>query len=303
LHAIDNHALNKRFIISILLTSLILFAEVIGGILSGSLALLSDAAHVFSDIFALGLSYFALRLAMRPPDDRHSYGWHRAEVLAALVNDISLVVIAVGIGVEAWKRWQAPTQVRSTEMMIIAIIGLVVNLVVAFVLGAHDHGQAESRVKTNLAVRSAFLHVVGDSISSLGVIIAAVLIRFTAKTWIDPLVSVLIAVLILVSAYRVLRSSLHILVEGVPEGLSGNRINETISQLPEVASVHDLHVWNLSSEQVSLSAHVVLTQPGAESREKVLEAIRSVLVSEFNIHHTTIQFEVNPCENGCGGCY
>lgn len=302
MHAFDNRALNKRFIISILLTSLILVAEVIGGIISGSLALLSDAAHVFSDIFALGLSFFALRLATRPPDDRHSYGWHRAEVLAALVNGVSLLVIAIGIAVEAWKRWQAPTQVRSTEMMIIAIIGLVVNLVVAFLLGAHDHDHGESRVKTNLNVRSAFLHVVGDSISSLGVIVAALLIKLTAKTWIDPLVSVLIAVLILVSAYRVLRSSLHILVEGVPEGLSVSRIRAAISQLPEVESVHDLHVWSLSSEQVSLSAHVMLTRSAAESRAEALEAIRAVLGEEFDIHHTTIQFEETACENGCGGC-
>lgn len=302
MHVHNNQALNKRFISSIILTSLILVAELIGGIWSGSLALLSDAAHVFSDILALGLSYFALRLATRPPDDQHSYGWHRAEVLAALVNGASLVVIAIGIWVEAIKRWQSPTEIRSTEMMIIAIIGLVVNLVVALILGGHEHGEETSRVKTNLNVRSAFLHVIGDMISSVGVIIAAILIRLTSQTWIDPLVSVLIGIIILVSAYRVLRSSLHILVEGVPEGLSIQKIKNSIAAIEKVETVHDLHVWNLSSEEISLSAHVILAQDNAAFQEEVLGNIRKMLENDYQIEHTTLQFEVTPCGSGHGGC-
>lgn len=302
MHVHNDQALHKRFITSIILTSLILAAEIIGGIWSGSLALLSDAAHVFSDIFALGLSYFALRLASRPPDDRHSYGWHRAEVLAALVNGASLVVIAIGIWVEAYKRWQSPVEVRSLEMMVIAIIGLLVNVAVAFILGGHDHGESASRVKTNLNVRSAFLHVLGDLISSLGVIAAAILIRLTSQQWIDPLVSILIGVIILVSAYRVLRSSLHILIEGVPEGLSIHKIKSSICTLPEVETVHDLHVWNLSSEQVALSAHVILSDQTGSAQEEVLGRIRDLLEKEYGIHHTTLQLEVTPCGGGHGGC-
>lgn len=302
----DNLGIQKRFVISIILTSLILAAEIIGGIWSGSLALLSDAAHVFSDIFALALSYFALRLAMRPPDDRHSYGWHRAEVLAALVNGVSLLVIAIGIWVEAFKRWQNPIEIRSVEMMIIAVIGLAVNVAVAVILGRHDHPHNEldtPRVqRRNLNVHSAFLHVLGDLISSIGVIIAAVLIRITSDNWIDPLISMIIGIIILVSAYRVTRKSLHILVEGVPEGMSIKKINESIRTIQAVDTVHDLHVWNLSSENISLSAHIVLVSGNTQPPEDVMGEIKALLESEFGIQHTTLQFENVPCGDGHGGC-
>lgn len=301
----NNKTLQKRFVLSIALTSLILVAEVVGGILSGSLALLSDAAHVFSDIFALGLSYIALRLATRRPDDRHSYGWHRAEVLAALVNGVTLIVIAIGIWVEAVKRWQSPLEVRSTEMLIIAVIGLVVNLVVAFILGRDEHNHEHEHVsggKRNLNVHSAFLHVVGDSISSAGVIIAAVLIHYTSANWIDPFVSILIGAIILVSAYRVTRKSLHILNEGVPEGLSFEEVNRSISAVPGVQAVHELHIWNLCSEHVSLSAHVVLMAGQDPEQDEVMSSIRSMLEGEFSITHSTIQLETEPCAAGYGGC-
>lgn len=303
----NNSGIQKRFILSIALTSLILVAEVIGGIISGSLALLSDAAHVFSDVFALGLSFFALRLATRPPDDQHSYGWHRAEVLAALVNGVTLIVIAIGIWVEAVKRWQAPQEVRSTEMLVIAILGLVVNLVVAVILGRgehthnHEHDGANGKER-NLNVHSAFLHVVGDSISSAGVILAAIVIHFTSAYWIDPLVSMLIGAIILVGAYRVTRKSLHILNEGVPEGLSTEKVNQSIRSIPGVQEVHDLHIWNLCSEHVSLSAHVVVKDEIGETDPQLMSKIKSQLDQEFGIAHTTIQFEITPCESGHGGC-
>jgi len=302
----NNQGIQKKFVLSIILTSLILAAEIIGGIWSGSLALLSDAAHVFSDVFALALSYFALRLAMRPPDDQHSYGWHRAEVLAALVNGVSLLVIAIGIWVESFKRWQNPVEIRSMEMMIIAVIGLAVNVAVALILGGHDHHHNELEIhqeKTrNLNVQSAFLHVLGDLISSIGVIIAAILIRITSASWIDPLISVIIGVIILVSAYRVTRKALHILVEGVPEGMSIKKINKAMRSIPAVDTVHDLHVWNLSSENISLSAHVVLSSGNTQPPEQVMGQIKALLESEFDIHHTTLQFENVPCGDGHGGC-
>ncbi len=306
MHTHNNQGIQRKFIISIILTSLILAAEIIGGIWSGSLALLSDAAHVFSDIFALALSYFALRLAARPPDDQHSYGWHRAEVLAALVNGVSLLVIAVSIWVEAFKRWQNPVEIRSMEMMIIAVIGLAVNVAVAVILGGHDHHHDELEVHKekprNLNVQSAFLHVLGDLISSLGVIVAAVLIRITSAYWIDPLISIVIGIVILLSAYRVTRKSLHILIEGVPEGMSIKKINESMRSIPAVDTVHDLHVWNLSSENISLSAHVVLSSDNTKTPEQVMAEIKTLLESEFNIQHTTLQFENIPCGDGHGGC-
>ena len=309
MHTSDTRNTQKRFIFSIALTSLILVAEIIGGIWSGSLALLSDAAHVFSDIFALGLSFFALRLAARPPDDRHSYGWHRAEVIAALINGASLLVIAVGIWIEAVNRWRSPVEIKSTEMMIIAVIGLVVNIVVALILGGHDHDHehthphaGQKKGERNLNVHSAYLHVLGDLISSVGVIVAALLIRLTGARWIDPFISILIGGIILVSAYRVLRRSLHILNEGVPDGLSMREIHQSITSLPEIEAVHDLHVWNLGAEQVALSAHIILQPGGLSQQALVMETVKSVLSTRFGIGHTTLQFEETHCGEGHGGC-
>ncbi|MHB8089198.1 MAG: cation diffusion facilitator family transporter [Anaerolineaceae bacterium] len=317
----ENRSTQKRFIYSIVLTSLILVAEVIGGLISGSLALLSDAAHVFMDIFALVLSFVALKLAMRPPDDQHSFGWYRLEVVAALINGASLFIISIGIWIEAVKRFKSPVEVKSTEMLIIAVIGLVVNLVVAYILGGHDHGHAghnhvhtdeeehnhdhehkKVSKKHNLNVQSAFLHVLGDAISSVGVIIAAVIIHFTKVEWIDPLISIMIGVIIFVSAFRVLKSALHILIEGVPEGLSIKRIKERMSTVNAVKTVHDLHVWNLGSDQVSLSAHVILVDSFENQQSIVMDQLKLLLDEEFHIQHTTIQFEQKPCASGHGGC-
>jgi cobalt-zinc-cadmium efflux system protein len=308
----ENKNIQKRFIYSLILTTLILAAEIIGGIISGSLALLSDAAHVFMDIFALALSFVALRLAMRPPDDQHSFGWHRLEVVAALINGASLFIISIGIWIEAVKRFQNPVAIRSTEMLIIAVIGLIVNVVVAFILGGHDHdheheheGEHEhekTSQKRNLNVQSAFLHVLGDAISSVGVIVAAIIIQFTSIEWIDPLISILIGVIIFISAFRVLRSAMHILLEGVPEGLSIQKINERMSSVDAVKTVHDLHVWNLGSDQVSLSAHVVLKEDRESQMPAVMAELKQLLDEEFHIQHTTIQFENIPCLNGHGGC-
>ncbi|PKO00128.1 MAG: cation transporter [Chloroflexi bacterium HGW-Chloroflexi-4] len=311
----NNGSIQKRFIYSIVLTSLILVAEIIGGLVSGSLALLSDAAHVFMDIFALVLSFVALKLAIRPPDDQHSFGWYRLEVVAALINGASLFIISIGIWIEAVKRFQNPVEVKSTEMLIIAAIGLVVNLVVAFILDGHDHdhtshehahdhdhGHAKSSKKRNLNVQSAFLHVLGDAISSVGVIAAAVIIHFTKVEWIDPLISIMIGVIIFVSAFRVLKSAFHILIEGVPEGLSITEIKSHMATINGIKSVCDLHVWNLGSEQVSLSAHIVLEEAHENRQSAVMEELKNLLDTEFRIQHTTIQFEKNPCISGHGGC-
>ncbi len=298
-----SRGIQRRFIWSISLTLLILAAEVIGGLWTGSLALLSDAAHVFMDIFALVLSFVALRLSALPADDRHSFGYHRLEVLAALVNGITLVIIALGIGWEAVQRWQAPQPVRSGEMLIIAVIGLLVNILVAFILGGHDHAEEPNHTHTrDLNVHSAFLHVVGDAVSSLGVILAAIIISLTGWQWVDPLASLLIAVLILVSAYRVTRSALHILIEGVPEGLSIQKVAEVILQIQGVDGVHDLHVWNICSGHISLSAHVTLDPETSLHHPAVLSNIRQRLHAEFGIDHTTLQIEHTRCDQGEVGC-
>lgn len=291
--------LGKRFLISIGVTVVVLLAEVIGGYWTGSLALLSDAAHVFMDVFALALSYLALRLSALPPDDRHTYGYHRLEVLAALLNGVTLGVVAVEIFQEAWERWQNPPAIRSVEMMIIAFIGLMANLIVVFVLGQREHGH--ELPSTDLNVRSAFLHVVGDALSSVGVILAAIIIWFTGWTWVDPLMSVLIGVLIVWSSWRVLKSSLHILVEGVPEGLSAAKVGQTMADVPGVQDVHDLHIWNICSGHIALSAHVVAADQSLAESHRLMTELRAQL-SKFGIEHATIQFECEACGQGalCG---
>ena len=291
----------RRFIISIALTGMILIAEIVGGIYANSLALLSDAAHVFMDIFALGLSFFALKISARPSDDQHTYGYHRVEVFASLANGLSLLAISIGIVVEAVDRLRHPLQVRTTEMLIIAVIGLAVNLAVAFVLGMRDK-QAAPVKRKDLNVYSAFMHVLGDALSSVGVIAAALIIAFTGAQWVDPVVSFLISALLLVSSYRVLRSSLHILIEGVPEGLSVSEIKNEICCVPSVQAVHDLHVWNICSGTVSLSAHIVMGCDSRETETQALKQINQMLEEKFAIDHTTIQVETTAdyCSGGVG---
>ncbi|MGB9641046.1 MAG: cation diffusion facilitator family transporter [Anaerolineales bacterium] len=304
MQAHENKQTGTRFLISIGVTLAILIAEVIGGYWTGSLALLSDAAHVFMDVFALVLSYLALRLSALPADDRHTYGYHRLEVFAALINGITLGAIAIEIFTESWQRWQHPQAVKSMEMLVIAVIGLVANLIVAFVLGGHDHeheheheGEEATPEREDLNVRSAYLHVLGDAVSSVGVILAAGVIWLTNWSWVDPLMSVLIGILILFSSWRVLRSSIHILAEGVPEGISVENIGQSMAGVNGVLDVHDLHVWSICSGHIALSAHVVTAdQTLAESNGLMTELKKRL--SKFGIEHTTIQFECAACGQG-----
>lgn len=296
----ENTNAGRRFLISIGVTFAILIAEVIGGFWTGSLALLSDAAHVFMDVFALALSYLALRLSALPADDRHTYGFHRLEVLAALINGVSLGAIALGIFSESWQRWQNPQPIKSLEMLIIAAIGLVANLIVVFVLGGHGHDGHDhdhEGEREDLNVRSAYLHVLGDAISSVGVIAAAGIIWATGWLWVDPLVSVLIGILILVSSWRVLRSSLHILIEGVPEGLSVEKVGQSMAGAAGVLDVHDLHIWSLCSGHIALSAHVVTANQSLAEGDGLMAELKARL-AKFGIEHTTIQLECASCGQG-----
>ncbi len=283
-----------RFILAMALTGLILVAEVIGGLLTNSLALLSDAAHVLLDMLALGMSYVALRLALRPADDRHTYGYHRFEVLAALANGALLLLMAFGIFREAWIRFQDPAPVLAGPMLVVAVIGLAVNLVVALVLREHDHD--------DLNVRSAFLHVLGDALSSVGVIVAGIIILLTGWMLVDPLASALIGLIILAGSGRVLRQALHILVEGTPEGLSTGQIAQTMREAPGVSEVHDLHIWTVSPGYVALSAHVVVDDLSAPEAQQLQDGLRQMLAQRFSIHHSTIQVEAANCGQGALTC-
>lgn len=282
--------IESRFVLALALTGLILVAEVVGGLWTGSLALLSDAAHVFMDMFALALSYGAIRLAALPASDRHTYGFHRMKVIAAFINGATLLLIAFEIFREAWTRFQNPEPILAGPMLVVAVIGLIVNLVVVFVLSGHDH--------EDLNTRAAFLHVLGDTLSSVGVIVAGAVILFTGWLWVDPLVSVMIALVILSGAGRVLKQTIHILNEGAPEGVDVTGLGQAMRQVSGVAEVHDLHVWTVSPGYVALSAHVVLADQALSQTHPIMNELKEIIAHQAGIEHTTIQFECRNCGQG-----
>ncbi len=284
----------KRFILALLLTGLIFLAEFFGGLWTGSLALLSDSAHVFMDFFALGLSFLAIRAAKLPADDKHTYGFHRMQVLSALTNGATLLFIAFEILREAWSRFQNPEPVLAGPMLIIAVIGLGVNLLVAFTLHEHDH--------EDINTRSAFLHVLGDALASVGVIAVGVILLFVNWTWLDPLVSVLIGLLILVSSGRLLKESVHILAEGMPTGMTASSIAQEMKAAGNIQEVHDLHVWTVAPGYIALSAHVTIGDCALSQTSEIMTALKETLQKKFDISHTTIQFECENCGQGISLC-
>ncbi len=280
----------KKFTLSIFITTLTLAAEIVGGILTGSLALLSDAAHVFLDIFALAMSYGAIRLASRAPSEKHTYGFHRTKIIAAFINGATLVIAAIGIFREAFARLGHPEHVIAGPMLIVAVVGLTANLMVALVLGHHEHD--------DLNTRAAFLHVLGDVISSIGVIAAGLVILFTGWSLIDPLMSLFIALVLLAGAWRVLKSALHILNEGAPDDASVKDVSAAMAAVPEVLEVHDIHVWTVGPGYKVLSAHVLLSDSALSDTEIVMQKLKKVLAQQFDLEHTTIQFECANCGQG-----
>lgn len=254
--------------------------EVAGGLWSGSLALLGDAGHMFSDASALGLAALASWFARRPPSPRHSYGYARVEVLAALLNSLIMLAIVIAIVVEAIDRLQAPRPVTGLAVMAIAAVGLGINVLVLFILsgGASD-----------LNTRGALLHVLGDLLASVAALMAGAVVLFTGWTPIDPLLSLLICVLILYSTQRLLREALHVLMEGVPRHLDLAEIGNNLAAVPGVISVHDLHIWTPSAGMPALSAHVVVED--LSQWMPVLEGMHALLRSRYAIEHVTLQPE------------
>jgi cobalt-zinc-cadmium efflux system protein len=285
-----DHSISRRLIFAISLTAITLVAEVIGGIWSNSLALLSDAGHVFLDLFALLLSLGAIKLAAQPSSERHSYGLHRAEVLASLINGLTVFVLALGILYEGSKRLISPEEVKTIPMLVIAVLGLIANLLAAKGLHGHSHD--------DLNVRSAFLHVLGDAAASVGVIAGAVLMRYTGWYQADPLISIAIGLLILVGAGRLLREATHILMEGVPRGLSVDQVAAHLRGIEGVLDVHHLNLWAVCSHIFALSAHVEIEPAYDGQRSQLLHRIEHELQHGFHITHTTIQFDCSACNGG-----
>jgi cobalt-zinc-cadmium efflux system protein len=263
------------------LISSFMVVEVIGGLLTGSLALLADAGHMLSDSASLGLAFFAAWLAGKPPTPNRSFGYKRAEILAALANGVTLVAISIWIFVEAYRRLQEPPEILGGWMLAVATLGLVVNLVGAFILSRS--------VGESLNVEGALRHVLADVAGSVGAMVAAGIIILTGWRYADPLISVLIGILVLGSSWKLLRDSVNILLERAPRELNANEVGNEMVGVEGVEEVHDLHVWEITSGFPALAAHVLVGQ-GEDCHERRRELER-VLYREFGIEHTTLQVD------------
>jgi len=278
----------SRLRIVLVLTSLFFVVEVLGGLWTNSLALLSDAGHMLSDMFALGLSLFAFWLSSRKPSPTKTYGYYRFEIIAAFINGVLLILIALWIFGEAYSRFQHPAPVKSIPMLFIAILGLMINLLGIYLL--HKAG------KENLNIRGALVHLMGDAAGSIGAITAAVVITLTNWTLFDPLVSVLIGFLIIYSAWRLLWDVVNILMQGVPPHIDLENIKEAMLSVDGVTGLCDIHIWSLTSQVDTLSAHVVVEDMGRN--KEILQKLTRLINERFGIDHVTFQIE----DEGVGTC-
>lgn len=288
-NTMDSPAVQNRLKVAALLTLFILCIEVIGGILANSLALLSDAAHMFTDVFALTLSWFALKISYLPSNGEKTYGYHRIEILAAVVNGVVLILMAGGIFYEAVQRYQNPPAVDSEIVILVAALGLATNLIVIYYLKdpfRHTH---------DLNIRSAFFHVLGDLVASLGVLIGGGIIWLTGWYIVDPLLAASIALLLVWGAWNILSDAFHILLEGVPRGISLTEVKRELTALPAVRDIHELHIWSICSNIYALSTHALIHDSDANQFESTLTDMKELLETKFHITHSTIQFETRPC--------
>ena len=281
------HMLQSKFKYALLVTFFVFLVELVGGIWSGSLALLSDAVHVMSDVLSLLISWFAIYLSTRPATSSRTYGYHRAEVFAAFINGVSLIGISGWIFYEAFQRYISPEEIQVTFMFVVACFGLVANLFILWQLHGHSHG--------NLNVRSAVLHVVGDTLSSVAVVVAGLFIYLTGWYPIDAILSFLIGGIILFGAFNVTREAVHILLENTPRNTDAHTVAKHLCDLAPVKDVHDMHIWSLCSNYSALSAHIVIDENTEFAHDQILEQINTVLQNQFNINHTTLQLERIAC--------
>lgn len=288
----NGKSVEKRLIWSLGVTLFILVGEVIGGILSNSLALLSDAGHVLTDTFALGMSLIAALIMKKPSDYRATYGYQRIGLLAALLNGVSLVVIAVFIFVETYKRLQSPPEINTSLMLVIASAGFAGNLGMAFIL---------SRGHRDLNIQSAWLHVLGDTVSSAGVIIAAVVIQLTGWAMADPIASAVVGVMIIIGGGRVIKEALWIFLELSPVGFHAGEISSLISGIPGVLCVHDIHIWSIGHGIPAFSAHVQVSDQKISEADNVRKDIEQKLL-HLGIRHSVIQMECAECETNGTYC-
>ncbi len=276
----------KRLLIAFSITGLMTIVEVVGGVLSNSIALISDAAHMLTDTLALGLSILALHLARRPANERKTYGYFRAEILSAMANGIILILISAYIFYEVYQRFNDPPEVRGGLMLIVAVIGLLANIIGISILRSASHG--------SLNVRGAYLHMWGDTLSSAGVIIGGIVILVAGWHYADPLVSILIGLLIIKGAAGLIWESGNILLEGVPSNIDIGDVIDTILDVQGVNAVHDLHLWTITSGIHAMSCHIVLDDRMISQGSDIVGEISSLVKRRYNIEHSTLQLECSP---------
>ncbi len=287
-HSTSGRNANGLFI-ALIITGVTMIAEVAGGLISNSLALLGDAGHMFTDIFSLGLSLFAIKMAQRPSTNTKTFGYHRMEVMAALTNGMLLIVISIAIFYEAYRRFVSPPEIKGAVMLIIAVIGLLANIAGVLLLkGSHTD---------SINIRSAFLHIVGDTLSSVGVIVGGILIVLKQWYFVDPLISILIGGIILRSAIGLVFESGGILMEYVPRDIKLDDVTNTMLAVKGVISVHDLHVWTITSGFHSMSSHVMIDDCKISESSDIIRELEHVLNEKYRINHTTIQLECENCES------
>jgi cobalt-zinc-cadmium efflux system protein len=284
----EHNQVKKNLITIFLLTQIFFFVEVIVGFLSNSLALLADAGHMLSDVMSLGLSVFALIISNRPNNERFTFGYYRAEILVALFNGSSLLVISGFIVFEAVERIGQPQEVLGVPMLIAAFLGLLINIYGVYILKDHHHD--------NLNVSSAFFHIFADLLGSVAALLAGILILVTGNPIWDIILSVVITLLIVTSGFNIIKKAIFILMQATPPGLDSKVVTRSMIEIPLVDNVHDLHIWSVDQKRVMVSAHVVVSEGLCQhDRQEVMISIREKLHDEYNINHSTIQIE-HPAE-------
>lgn len=274
------------------ITGAIFIVEVIGGIITNSLALLSDAGHMLTHLFALLISLFAIMFASKPPTQKKTYGFYRLEILAALLNGIILLLITVWIFYEAYHRFLAPETISSGKMFFLAIIGLLANISCVYILKSDEHGHS-------LNVKSAFLHMLGDTISSVGVIIGAVIIYYANWYIVDPIISIMLCILILIWSYKLIMESVDILLEATPKDINVEEVISRLEQIPGVEGAHDIHIWTITSGMYAMSVHIDTKDMPISKTAAISREINRILVEKFRIGHTVIQYGCE-CNNNNG---
>ena len=289
-HHVHPEANGKRLVMVIILNIIITIAQIAGGLISGSLALLSDALHNASDVIAVIISWIAIVLSGKKASDKATYGYKRAEILAALFNAIVLVAISLFLFIEAGKRLFTSTQINSNLMIIIAIIGLVGNMLSAFLL----HAGAED----SLNVRSSYLHMFTDGLTSLGVIVGGIAIKYTGASWIDPLLTFIIGLYVLKEAASIISETVHILMQGAPQEPEPDEVKKIIESTYPIASIHHMHLWMLNDREIHFDCHMKLQQDiHISDADALRNNVAHILKEEFGIAHATIQMEFQPCDD------